>query len=137
MPIQPLYYPQVKQNNFCNLQEFAPEQVTILDEFLNDITQKDVDFLNTFNPDKLLYNFRVTAGLPNTKASSSYSGWENTRIGGHTIGHYLAAVGQALARGYGECKGADGQTLQQRFDYILDGLEECQKATGTDRKSVV
>ena len=131
MPLTPLYYPQIKQTNFANLQEFAPEQVKILDDFLNDITQKDVDFLNTFNPDKLLYNFRVTAGLPNTKASSSYSGWENTRIGGHTIGHYLAAVGQALARGCGECKGSDGVSLQARFDYIIDGLEECQKALGT------
>ena len=98
---------------------------------MQDVTQKDVDFLNTFNPDKLLFNFRVTAGLPNTKAAPSYSGWENTRIGGHTLGHYLAAVGQALARGYGECKGSDGLTLQARFDYIIDGLEECQKALGT------
>ncbi len=131
MPIQPLYYPQIKQTNFANLQEFAPADVKILDAFMLDITQKDVDFLNTFNPDKLLFNFRVTAGLPNTKATSSYSGWENTRIGGHTLGHYLAAVGQAIARGYGECKGGDGQTLQARFDYIIDGLEECQKALGT------
>ena len=131
MPIQPLYYPQIKQTNFANLQEFAPAKVKILDTFMLDITQKDVDFLNTFNPDKLLFNFRVTAGLPNTKATSSYSGWENTRIGGHTLGHYLAAVGQALARGYGECKGSDGLTLQARFDYIIDGLEECQKALGT------
>ena len=131
MPIKPLYYPQIKQTNFCNLQEFAPAQITIQDDFLNDITQKDVNFLNTFNPDKLLYNFRVTAGLPNTKATGSYSGWENTRIGGHTIGHYLAAAAQAIARGYGECKGADGQILQQRFDYIIDGLAECQNATGT------
>ncbi len=131
MPIQPLYYPQIKQNNFSNLQEFAPAQVSIQDDFLNDITQKDVDFLNTFNPDKLLYNFRVTAGLPNTKASSSYGGWENTRIGGHTIGHYLAAVAQALARGYADCKGSDGVSLRERFDYIIDGLAECQKSTGT------
>ena len=131
MPIKPLYYPQIKQNNFSNLQEFAPSDITILDNFLNDITQKDVDFLNTFNPDKLLYNFRMTAGLPNTKATSSYSGWENTRIGGHTIGHYLAAAGQALVRGYGKCNGADGVSLRQRFDYIIDGLEECQKALGT------
>lgn len=131
MPIQPLYYPQIKQTHFANLQEFAPADVKILDAFMLDVTQKDVDFLNTFNPDKLLYNFRVTAGLPNTKASSSYSGWENTRIGGHTLGHYLAAVGQALARGYGECKGSDGVSLQARFDYIIDGLEECQKALGT------
>ena len=131
MPIKPLFYPQIKQTNFSNLQEFAPEDIHILDNFLCSMTRKDVDFLNTFNPDKLLYNFRVTAGLPNTKASSSYSGWENTRIGGHTLGHYLAAVGQALARCYGACKGADGQTLQDRFDYIIDGLEECQKALGT------
>ena len=131
MPIQPLYYPQIKQNNFCNLQEFAPAAVTIQDSFLLDVTQKDVDFLNTFNPDKLLYNFRVTAGLPNTKATSSYSGWENTRIGGHTIGHYLAAAAQAIARGYGECNGNDGVTLQARFDYIIEGLAECQKALGT------
>ena len=131
MLIQPLHYPQIKQNNFCNLQEFAPADITIQDDFLNDITQKDVDFLDTFNPDKLLYNFRVTAGLPNTKATSSYSGWENTRIGGHTIGHYLAAAGQALARGYGDCKGKDGVTLQERFDYIIEGIAECQKALGT------
>ena len=131
MPIKPLYYPQIKQTNFCNLQEFAPAEITIQDDFLNDITQKDVDFLNTFNPDKLLYNFRVTAGLPNTKAASSYSGWENSRIGGHTIGHYLAAAAQAIARKYGECKGKDGQSLQKRFDYIISGLAECQKSLGT------
>ena len=131
MPITPLYYPQIKQNNFSNLQEFAPAAVKIQDDFLNDVTQKDVDFLNTFNPDKLLFRFRETAGLPNTKATSSYSGWENTRIGGHTIGHYLAAAAQAIARGYGECKGSDGVTLRERFDYIISGLAECQKALGT------
>ena len=131
MPINPLYYPQIKQNNFFNLQEFVPAAVTIQDSFLRDITQKDVDFLNTFNPDKLLYRFRETAGLPNTKASSSYSGWENTRIGGHTIGHYLAAAAQAIARGYGECKGSDEVSLQVRFNYIIEGLDECQKALGT------
>lgn len=131
MPIQPLYYPQIKQTNFSNLQEFAPADVKILDAFMLDVTQKDVNFLNTFNPDKLLFNFRVTAGLPNTKANISYSGWENTRIGGHTMGHYLAAAAQAIARGYGECKGPDGKTLQTRFDYLIDGLAECQDAMGT------
>ncbi len=131
MPLSPVYYPQIKQTNFCNLQEFAPANVKLCDQFMLDVTQKDVDFLNTFNPDKLLFNFRLTAGLPNTKAASSYSGWENTRIGGHTIGHYLAAAAQAIARGYGECKGADGVTLQARFEYIIDGLTECQTALGT------
>ena len=116
---------------FSNFKDFSPAEITLYDKFLLDITQKDVNFLNTFNPDKLLYNFRKTAGLPNTKANISYGGWENTRIGGHTTGHYLAAAAQAIARGYGECKGVDGQTLQQRFDYLIEGLAECQKATGT------
>ncbi len=131
MPLSPVHYPQIKQTNFKNLHDFAPAEVKLCDQFMLDVTQKDVDFLNTFNPDKLLFNFRLTAGLPNTKATSSYSGWENTRIGGHTIGHYLAAAAQAIARGYGECKGADGVTLQARFEYIIDGLTECQTALGT------
>ncbi|MBR4179143.1 MAG: glycoside hydrolase family 127 protein [Treponema sp.] len=116
---------------FTNLHEFSPAEITLCDQFMLDVTQKDVNFLNTFNPDKLLFNFRVTAGLPNTKANISYSGWENTRIGGHTMGHYLAAAAQAIARGYGECKGPDGKTLQARFDYLIDGLAECQDAMGT------
>ena len=131
MPLSPVHYPQIKQTNFKNLHDFAPAEVKLCDQFMLDVTQKDVDFLNTFNPDKLLFNFRLTAGLPNTKATSSYSGWENTRIGGHTIGHYLAAAAQAIARGYGECKGSDGVTLQARFEYIIDGLAECQTALGT------
>lgn len=131
MPVSPICYNQIPQTVFCNLKEFAPAAISIQDEFMQDVTQKDVDFLNTFNPDRLLFNFRATAGIKSTKAECSYFGWENTRIGGHTMGHYLAAAAQAIARGYGNCKGSDGQTLQQRFDYLLESLEECQKALGT------
>lgn len=113
------------------IQEFSPSQITVLDNYSNQITQKMVDFLNTFDTDKLLFNFRLTAGIPNTKAKSSYSGWENTRIGGHTLGHYLAAAAQAIARGYGNCKCKDGISLTQRFENLLDGLEECQNILGT------
>ncbi len=116
--------------NFTNLKEFTPAEITVLDDYYNRVTQKDVDFLNTFDVDRLLYNFRLTAGVPN-KAKGPYSGWENTRIGGHTMGHYLAAAAQAIARGYGNCKGKDGLSLTQRFEGLLDGLEECQKALGT------
>lgn len=113
------------------IKEFLPCDITVLDEYYKSVTKKDVDFLNTFDADKLLYNFRVTAGVPNTKASSSYSGWENTRIGGHTMGHYLAAAAQAIARGYGNCCGKDGISLLNRFEYIINSLEECQAALGT------
>ena len=124
---------------------FLPSEITLLDNYYTDITQKMVNFLNTFNPDKLLYNFRQTAGLPQPAkqgisyaagtlgttnfggASGPYGGWENTRIGGHTMGHYLTAAAQALARGYGDCRGPDGQTLHQRLSYIIKSLDECQE----------
>ncbi|MCR4954323.1 MAG: glycoside hydrolase family 127 protein [Treponema sp.] len=114
-----------------NISEFNCTDITLLDSYYANITQKMVNFLNTFNPDKLLYNFRKTAGLPNKKASISYGGWENSRIGGHTMGHFLTAAAQAVARGYGNCKGPDGLTLEQRLSYLIDSLEECQNALGT------
>ena len=121
--------------------DFALKDVKLLDEYYASLTQKDVDFLNTFNPDKLLYNFRLTAGYSKQEiqdgrfdyaksgniATSSYSGWENTRIGGHTLGHYLTAAAQAIAQGLGSCKGDDGITLDKRVDYILEGILDCQR----------
>ena len=113
-----------------NIKAFDLAEVKLEDEYFLDITQKDINFLNTFDADRLLYNFRLTAGLPN-KAFSSYFGWENTRIGGHTLGHYLTAAAQAVAGGYGECKGPDGTSLSQRLKQLIDGLAECQKAGGS------
>ena len=112
------------------IKAFNLGDVILKDDFFTEVTQKDVDFLNTFDPDRLLYNFRLTAGLPN-KASGPYSGWENTRIGGHTLGHYLTAAAQACAGGYGDCTGTDGVTLKARLKLIIDGLAECQNALGT------
>ncbi len=112
-----------------NLQPFGLGEIILEDEFFTQVTQKDVDFLNTFDVDRLLYNFRATAGLKN-KASGPYNGWENTRIGGHTLGHYLAAAAQAVAGGYGDCKGKDGVTLSQRLAALIAGLAECQAASG-------
>lgn len=110
--------------------DFLPDEITLLDSYYTDIAQKEVDFLNTFNPDKLLFNFRLTAGIKNI-AEGPYSGWENTRIGGHTLGHYLTAAAQALLRGYENSTGKDGITLYKRLEIIIDGLEECQAKLGT------
>lgn len=109
---------------------FKLSNVILEDDFFLQVTQKDVDFLNTFDPERLLYNFRKTAGLE-AKASGPYSGWENTRIGGHTLGHYLAAVAQACASGYGECGGKDGLSLRNRLSALIRGLSECQEAGAT------
>ena len=114
-----------------NIKAFSLADVKLEDEYFLDVTQNDVDFLNTFDVDRLLYNFRLTAGLPN-KAKAPYSGWENTRIGGHTLGHYLAAAAQGIASGYGECNGRDGLALCERLALLINGLSECQAASGRD-----
>ena len=113
-----------------NLKAFELGDVRLEDDFYKQVTQKDVDFLNTFDVERLLFNFRKTAGLE-AKAAAPYSGWENTRIGGHTLGHYLAAAAQAVAGGYGECKGRDGMSLHQRVEALIKGLAECQNAGGS------
>ncbi len=116
-----------------NIKAFSLADVKLEDEYFLDVTQKDIDFLNTFDVDRLLYNFRLTAGLPN-KAKAPYSGWENTRIGGHTLGHYLAAASQGIAGGYGECKGRDGVSLCDRLAALIEGLAECQVVSGRDNR---
>ncbi|MCR4948537.1 MAG: glycoside hydrolase family 127 protein [Treponema sp.] len=116
-----------------NIKAFDLADVKLEDEYFLDITQKDINFLNTFDADRLLYNFRLTAGLPN-KASGPYSGWENTRIGGHTLGHYLAAAAQGIAGGYGDCKGRDSVSLRERLALLINGLAECQAASGRDER---
>lgn len=126
------------------LEEFAYGDVTITDDYYINVTEKDVEFLNKFDPDRLMYNFRLTAGYTaneikakdihnnGTGASKPYpGGWENSRIGGHTMGHYLAAVAQAIANGYGEEAGEDGLTLEERLVYIIDELRDCQEKLGT------
>ena len=111
---------------------FSISDVILEDEYFLDVTQKDVDFLNTFDVNRLLFNFRKTAGLSD-KAAGPYNGWENTRIGGHTLGHYLAAAAQGLAAGYGDCKGCDGISLSERLSLLITGLAECQAASGDGR----
>lgn len=126
------------------LQEFSYGDVTVTDSYYNQVTEKDVEFLNNFDPDRLLYNFRLTAGYKRTEimnmdihedgtgASGPYpGGWENSRIGGHTLGHYLAAAAQAIANGYGEERGEDGLTLDERLAYLITELKDCQDKRGT------
>lgn len=132
------------ESNMKDLQEFAYADVTVTDNYYNQVTEKDVEFLNKFDPDRLLYNFRLTAGYKKTEiesmdihndgtgASKPYpGGWENSLIGGHTLGHYLAAVAQAIANGYGDEVGEDGFTLSERLDYLIAELRDCQEKRGT------
>ena len=87
----------------------------------------DESYLLALEPDRMLHNFRVNAGL--TPKAPVYGGWESVepwieiRCHGHTLGHYLSAV-SCMYASTGDARFA------QRVDYIVGELAECQAKTG-------
>ena len=71
---------------------FALEDVRLLDGPYRDAMLRDQQYLLSLDQDRLLHNFRVTAGLPST--AQPLGGWESpdTELRGHSVGHYLSAV---------------------------------------------
>ena len=82
---------------------------------------------SSLEPDRLLHNFRVNAGLQ--PKAPVYGGWESQepwveiRCHGHTLGHYLSACSMMFAAT------ADA-AFRQRVDYIVAELRACQDARG-------
>ena len=87
----------------------------------------DAEYLLRLEPDRMLANFRINAGLP--PKAPVYGGWESVepwisiRCHGHTLGHYLGAA-SCMYQSTGDPRFA------QRIDYIVDELTQCQRRTG-------
>lgn len=85
-------------------------------------------YLLRLEPDRMLHNFRVNAGLP--PRAPVYGGWESDLIWddinchGHTLGHYLSACALAW-------RSTRDSRFKHRVEYIAGELAECQKASGT------
>jgi len=79
------------------------------------------EFLLQYEPDRLLARFRKEAGLE--PKGEVYGGWESMGIAGHSLGHYLSACSQM-------CASTGDRRFQERVDYIVTELQECQRADG-------
>jgi uncharacterized protein len=85
-------------------------------------------YLLSLQPDRMLHNFRVNAGL--VPKAPVYGGWESERTWedinchGHTLGHYLSACALAY-------RSTSNTQFKKRIDYIANELAACQKAAGT------
>src|ERR1700754_3190914 len=78
-------------------------------------------YLLRLEPNRLLHNFRVSAGLK--PKGEVYGGWESESLAGRSLGHYLSACSLMFAQ--------TGETqYRQRVDYIVGELAECQSAHG-------
>ena len=106
------------------LQDVAMHQVVLTDPYYVNAFEKEVAYLLSLEPDKLLSGFRSTAGLQ--PKASMYGGWESTEIRGHTLGHYLSAISMAYQNATGDVK----RELKSRIDYIVDELALVQAEHG-------
>ncbi|MDY5576997.1 MAG: glycoside hydrolase family 127 protein [Lachnospiraceae bacterium] len=111
-----------------NLSSYDLSNVDVTDAYLTNAEDKDIEYLLSLSSDRLLAGFRETAGL-SMNGATRYDGWENTLIGGHTMGHYLTAMAQAVAT-LPDTDERKAQ-LQTKLNGIIDGLAECQDALGT------
>ncbi|MDQ6417881.1 glycoside hydrolase family 127 protein [Paenibacillus sp. LHD-117] len=114
-------------NDFAPIQPFDMEDVEVTDPFYVNAFNKNVDYLLSLDPDRLMAGFRTVAGLP--KKAELYGGWEGewSYLRGHTMGHYLTALSQA----YKQTKGNPivNQQLKTKIDYLVSELKIAQEAS--------
>ncbi|MFD2582424.1 beta-L-arabinofuranosidase domain-containing protein [Pedobacter vanadiisoli] len=102
---------------------FNDGEVSLSNSGIKHREELDISFLNAQEPDRLLHNFRLTAGLPST--AKPLGGWEAPGIGlrGHFVGHYLSAVSHLVEKYH-------QPELTSKLKYMIDELYKCQKAFG-------
>lgn len=105
------------------LRPFAWNEVTLLPGPLRSAFETNARYLKTLAPDRLLWSFRKTAGLPTP--GQPYGGWEaaDCELRGHFVGHYLSAC----ARIYAVTGDAE---LKKNADGVVAELAKCQAKYG-------
>lgn len=82
-------------------------------------------YLLKLQPDRMLHNFRVNAGLtPNAPVYGGWESeptWEDINCHGHTLGHYLSACALAY-------RSSNDKRFKRRIEYIASDLAACQRA---------
>ena len=111
----------VIRSAFGTAQPLPLSAVRLLESPWRDAIEGNLRYLHALEPDRLLHNFRTSAGL--APKGAVYGGWENDTIAGHSLGHYLTGLSLMHAQtGDAECK--------RRADYIVAELAEAQAAHG-------
>jgi DUF1680 family protein len=107
---------------------FPPGDVRLLEGPFKTMQDVDHAYLMRLEPDRLLAQFRVEAGLePKAKP---YGGWESPAqpgktwsLAGHSLGHYLSAASLMYRM-------TDDYRFKDRVAYLAKGLKECQDKRG-------
>ncbi|HKI34365.1 MAG TPA: beta-L-arabinofuranosidase domain-containing protein [Gemmataceae bacterium] len=104
-------------------QPFRLEQVRLLPGPFRSAMELDRNYVLSLDPDRLLHNFRVNAGLPSS--ARPLGGWEapTCEVRGHFVGHYLSACALLYAA-------TGDERLKEKAEYVVAELAKCQKAVG-------
>ncbi len=112
----------------AKLQAFDLADVTLGEGPFLHAQRKTEAYLLALQPDRMLHNFRVNAGL--APKAPVYGGWESDPLWadinchGHTLGHYLSACALAY-------RSTGDRRFKARIDHIARELAACQAASGT------
>jgi DUF1680 family protein len=119
--------PVVSISDPAMIKQFDMEQVDVTDPYYVNAFNKELAYIMSLDPNRLMAGFRTVAGLP--KKAELYGGWEGewSYLRGHTLGHYLTA----LAMAYKQTKSDPtlNAQIKTKIDYIVSELEACQDAS--------
>jgi DUF1680 family protein len=113
----------VKDSVEAKARPFDPGSVHLIDRALAELMERNREFLQGLETDRLLHTFRLTAGLPTS--ADPLGGWEkpNVELRGHFTGHFLSACALMAA-------GSGDTMLRGRGSLMVAELAKCQKANG-------
>ena len=123
------------------------DAVKVTDKYYDEALHIDVKNMLALDADRLLAGFRETAAIiagmtPEAKREFMKNkeryggGWENSLIGGHTMGHYITALAQAA--GNPGLSDEEQKAVCERLDYVLEALTVCQELTeGTELEGYI
>ncbi|MBI4556159.1 MAG: glycoside hydrolase family 127 protein [Candidatus Hydrogenedentes bacterium] len=111
------------EKNTIRLHPFPLAQVRLLDGRFKAEQERDRAYLHALDPDRLLFNFRINAGL--SAPGTPYGGWEapQSEVRGHFTGHYLTACSSMYAS-------TGDEELKTRVNIVVAALAQCQQALG-------
>jgi DUF1680 family protein len=104
-------------------QPFSLTQVRLLDGPFKHAMELDRRYLLSLDPERLLHDFRINAGLPSS--AKPLGGWEEPKceVRGHSVGHYLSACALMHAS-------TGDRELKAKADRIVAELARCQEKMG-------
>jgi len=119
------------------LDNIGTDDVELLDPYLVNNEMNDVNYLLSLDPQRFLYYFYDTAGVPQPAGNAVYNTlngeetWEralNQNFRGHMFGHWLGSC--ALAYRSANTSPALKAQLLAKIQAALDGLAACQASYG-------